>query len=121
MQKLISSSTQAHESKERLLLVNSIKGKILEICLNKYGVHVIIKLILSFTNEESQPIIDEILESFLRLAFNKNGIRIIVELIKSSKSSINLAPIGNIILKNSNQLINNEFGNHAVQAAIKVC
>ena len=107
------------ESKEeKQIIINAVQNSVVKLSLNIYGTHVLERILSSFENEIIQPISDAILQNFLFLANNPNGLCVIKKAIIVEKNQPNFEKYKAEIAKNALLLIQNPYGNYALQAVL---
>ena len=108
--------------KEQEIIFNGIKNNLMKISIDVYGTHVLEKIISSFNYEKFLIHISNfILENFLLLVNNSNGLCIVKQLILleyKRKKEKNFQILKKLLIENSLILIQNPFGNYALQIAI---
>ena len=110
---------QLKTEKEQTIIMNALSEKILSLCQNSQGVHVIEKIIVCFNENIIEEIYTTILANFILLATNPIGLFVCKKLISSSKNSNHLLQIREVICNNSMKLIHNQYGNYTIQVAIE--
>jgi hypothetical protein len=85
-----------------------------------YGAHVIEKIISCFPEESIQFIYAFALENFILLCNQSNGLCIIKKIILHCESIYTREKILNELIKNALTLIQNPYGNYAIQTALEV-
>ncbi len=104
------------------LVFNSIKNNLMKLCLDIYGTHVIEKILTSFNYEKHIIHISNfILDNFISLVNNSNGLCIVKKEIiieYKRKNGDNFKKLKQLLIDNSLLLIQNPFGNYALQLAI---
>lgn len=104
---------------EREILVDSLKGNLMEMCQDPNGVHVIEKTILSFNEADIQIIYETLIESFEVIANNANGL-CVAKLVILCKNPYNSKKLHSKIVENALILVQNPYGNYAIQKALEV-
>ena len=104
---------------EREILIDSVKGRVMEMCKDQNGVHVIEKIILCFNEDDIQIIYESLIESFEVLANNSNGL-CVAKLIILCKNPSNSKKLHKKIIDNALVLVQNPYGNYAIQKALEV-
>ena len=104
------------------LIFNSLKNNLMELCFDIYGTHVIEKILTSFNYEKHIIHISNfILDNFISLVNNSNGLCIVKKEIiieYKRKNGENFKKLKQLLIDNSLLLIQNPFGNYALQLAI---
>lgn len=85
-----------------------------------YGTHVLEKAMICFEYDIIKDISSHILDNFVYLANNSNGLCVAKKLIFLEYKNLNFPRLMQIMLENSIQLIQNPYGNYAIQIAIDV-
>jgi len=106
-------------STEREILVESVKDSIMEMCQDQNGVHVIEKMILCFQEADILIIYQTLIKNFEMLANNANGL-CVAKLIILTKDNENLKILHSKIVENALVLVQNPYGNYAIQKALEV-
>jgi hypothetical protein len=104
---------------EREILVESVKDSIMEMCQDQNGVHVIEKMILCFQEADILIIYKTLINNFEMLANNANGL-CVAKLIILTKDNENLKILHSKIVENALVLVQNPYGNYAIQKALEV-
>ena len=110
---------QLKTDKEQTIIMNALSGKVLSLCQNSQGVHVIEKIIVCFKEILIEEIYTTIIANFLLLATNSIGLFVCKKLISSAKNPNHLIQIRDLICNNSMMLIHNQYGNYTIQVAIE--
>ena len=110
---------QLNNENEIEMILNALNGKILDLCKNTQGVHVIEKIIICFNEDIIKEIYDVIIENFYQLAINQNGLFVCKKIIYQCKKEENLIRIRDILSKESLNLIYNQYGNYTIQVAVE--
>jgi len=95
-------------------------NNVIEMVYDPQGVHVIEKIIICFDEDKVSFIYDYALQNFMKLANNTNGLCIIKKITAHAKNEETIRKIQQKLLENCNSLIQNPFGNYAIQAAVDV-
>ena len=112
-----------HSKQQQELIVHSIQSsRLFELCLDVYGTHVIEKVLTYFEASYTLYIVDFALKHFLLLANNANGVCVVKKIIHlfslQNKDVLNKVQL--LINENAFVLIQNPYGNHALQSAIDI-
>ena len=103
------------------LIFNSIKNKLMKLSFDIYGTHVLEKIITTFNYEKHIIHISKfIIDNFISLVNNSNGLCIVKKeiILEYKKKSNFFIQLKKLLLENSLILIQNPFGNYALQIAI---
>ena len=106
---------------EKNIIVNSLKKYLMKLSFDVYGAHVIEKLLINFNYENHlQNILNFITENFMILSNNSNGLCIIkkIIIIENKYKGERFNKIKLILIKKALELIQNPYGNYALQTAI---
>ena len=104
--------------KEKEIVINSINKQLMKLCLDIYGTHVLEKILNCFEYEFVKPIMKFILDNFLFLANNANGLCVIKKEIVCENKKENFEQLKKEIVTHALVLIQNPYGNYALQTAI---
>ena len=110
-----------NSDEEILIVVNFLKKSLTKLSLDVYGAHVIEKLVTHFYYKSYlDDILNFITDNFLYLSCNSNGLCIIkkIILIEYKYKGERFNKIKNILYKNALELIQNPYGNYALQTVI---
>ena len=110
---------QLSSDEMQIILLNSLSGKILKLCNDFQGVHVIEKIIVCFKENLLEEIYSVIISNFLSLSTNSIGLFVCKKIISSTKMLYHLIQIRDMICANSMMLIHNQYGNYTIQVAIE--
>ena len=100
------------------LIINSVKNHLMKITLDIYGTHVLEKILDNYDYELIQPISKFIVDNFLFLADNANGLCIVKKAIVIEYKKNYFDKIKKLSEENALMLIQNPFGNYALQCLI---
>ena len=104
---------------EQNIILSAIQGKVLSLCQNPQGVHVIEKIIVCFKENLIDEIYTVIITNFIQLSTNSTGLFVCKKLISQAKNLGHLLQIREVICNNSTMLIHNQYGNYTIQVAIE--
>ncbi len=110
-----------NNEKEQEIIFNGIINNLMKLCIDVYGTHVIEKIFSSFNYEKYLFYISNfILDNFVFLVNNSNGLCVVKKeiLIEYKIKKNNFQKLKNLLVENSLILIQNPFGNYALQTAI---
>ena len=110
-----------NNEKEQEIIFNGIINNLMKLCIDVYGTHVIEKIFSSFNYEKYLIYISNfILENFVFLVNNSNGLCVVKKeiLIEYKIKNNNFKKLKNLLIENSLILIQNPFGNYALQTVI---
>lgn len=85
-----------------------------------YGTHIIEKIIACFKEEEIQFIYDIIIDNFMIMSNHSNGLCVIKKIIIHCSRKPTLEKIQSKLIENALILIQNPYGNYAIQVAFDV-
>jgi hypothetical protein len=111
---------QLSSNEEKSLIIDCIKDYLLDLCYDSQGVHVIEKIIICFDEDLLQFAYELIINNFMNLANHSNGLCVIKKIIihASKKETINKIMLR--IVDNCLNLVQNPYGNYAIQVALDV-
>ena len=90
----------------------------MKLCLDVYGTHVLEKILNCFEYEFVRPLMSFILDNFLFLANNANGLCVVKKEIICENKKENFEQLKKEIITHALVLIQNPYGNYALQTAI---
>ena len=106
------------------IVFNGIKNNLMKLSVDIYGTHVLEKILNTFNYEKYIIHISNfIIDNFIFLVNNSNGLCIVKKIIiienkRKKINNINFQKIKKYLIDNSIILIQNPFGNYALQTAI---
>jgi hypothetical protein len=106
---------------EQKIIFNGIINHLMKLSIDVYGTHVLEKILSSFNYDKYLIHISNfILENFVFLVNNSNGLCIVKKeiLLEYKNKNDNFKELKQLIIENSLILIQNPFGNYALQMAI---
>lgn len=102
---------------EQSIVVNALKNDVMRLSLDLYGTHVIERILGGFEYEIVHPISTFICQNFLFLANNPNGLCVVKKEIIVENGKNNFYNLKREIINNTLVLIQNPYGNYALQTA----
>ena len=111
---------QLTTEKEKKIIIDSVREKVVCMSLNAQGTHVIEKMLNLFEERKVPHIYENIVRNFFFLTNNANGLCVIKKIIAHAQNLETLKVIRKIIADNAMGLVQNAFGNYAIQAALEV-
>ena len=104
---------------EKNIIINEIKFKIKELCIDPYGAHVIEKILSCFEEENIVLIYKYISDNFLLLAYDSNGICIIKKIVSFIHKKKLHENIKSTVKEHSMEIIKHTYGNFIIQSIIE--
>ena len=101
---------------EQIIIVNALQDKVVTLSLNMYGTHVLERVMTTFEYRLLSSVSQSILANFIYLANNPNGLCAVKQEIILEKNRTNFENLKQIVSANSLLLIQNPYGNYALQA-----
>lgn len=111
---------QLKTDREKNMVIDTIKANPMEMIYDSQGVHVVEKMIICFEEDRISFVYDLALGNFMKLANNTNGLCIIKKVIIHAKNEETIKKLLQKLIDNSFSLIQNPFGNYAIQTAVDV-
>ena len=103
---------------EKLIIVDSLKENIKELCIDPFGSHVLEKLLSCFEEEYIGFLYTYIVDNFLELAYNNNGICIVKKILTFTHKKTLHDKLKIIVKENAVQLISHSCGNFVIQVVV---
>ena len=103
---------------EKKIIVNAIKDSLIELCYDKFGTHILEKIISCFEDEYIGFIFDFVEKNFLLLSNHINGICIVKKIVSYLNKKDIHEKIKKIINDNAINLIQHPYGNYVIQTLI---
>ena len=109
-------------NQEKKIINKNIKKNLMKLSLNIYGTHVLEKFIDVLDYQYLKNIFSFVEDNFLLLANNNNGICIVKKIIfiENQIKNENFIKLKNLLVFHAQNLIQNPFGNYALQFAFKI-
>jgi len=111
---------QINSEEEKVIVADSLNGKILEMCLDPQGTHVIEKIITCFEEKYIEDYYNIIIDNMITLADNVNGLCVCKKIINHGCALKTMKRIREKLIENAIFLIQNVYGNYVIQMAIEV-
>jgi len=108
-----------HSRNEKLILLNSIKLNLLKLSLDIYATHVIEKILITFEFEYLIEIYNFIMENIIFLSNHVNGLCIVKQTLFLQNKKEYYYIIKQKLKERSFELIENPYGNYALQIVIE--
>ena len=107
-----------NNKQEKDLIFYSVFANIMSLSLDLYGTHVVEKVLSSLEYEQIKPIIQFVLDNFMFLVNNANGLCLVKKVIVIEYKKDYFIRLKQEIINASIVLIQNPFGNYALQTCI---
>jgi glutaredoxin len=111
---------QLHSEPEKKIIIEAVREKVLCMSLNPQGTHVIEKMLNLFEEWRLQHVYEAIIRNFLFLTNNSNGLCVIKKIIAKAQNLETQMILRKILADNALTLVQNPYGNYAIQAALEV-
>jgi hypothetical protein len=111
---------QLKTEKEKKIIIDSVREKVICMSFNPQGTHVIENMLKLFEERRIPHIYENIVRNFFLLTNNANGLCVIKKIIAHAKNVETMKLIRKIIADNAMCLVQNAFGNYAIQSALEV-
>ncbi len=103
---------------EMQIIINQINKNLMKLALDIYGTHVIEKIIINFDKEYLKEIFNFITENLIFLSKHVNGLCLVKRILIIEYENNNYLTLKNILINKSLELIENPYGNYALQIVI---
>ena len=103
---------------EMQIIINQINKNLMKLALDIYGTHVIEKIIINFDKEYLNEMFNFITENFIFLSKHVNGLCLVKRILIIEYENNNYLTLKNILINKSLDLIENPYGNYALQIVI---
>jgi hypothetical protein len=111
---------QLKSQEEKIMVAQSLHAKILDMCLDPQGTHVIEKIITCFEEKYLEDYYNVIIDNMITLADNVNGLCVCKKIINHGCNLKTMKRIREKLIENAIFLIQNVYGNYVIQMAIEV-
>jgi hypothetical protein len=105
---------------EEQALREGIEKQIAELAFDPHGTHVLQRVLLCLQEDNIDFIFDPILANFVDLSMDQNGLCVIKKIITKVQGHDKRQKIADILSLHAVQLVQNAYGNYAVQQALDV-
>ena len=103
---------------EMQIIINQINKNLMKLALDIYGTHVIEKIIINFDKEYLKEIFNFITENLIFLSKHVNGLCLVKRILIIEYENNNYLTLKKILINKSIDLIENPYGNYALQIVI---
>jgi hypothetical protein len=110
---------QMTSESERGVIIKEVKEFSLILSMDLYGSHVIEKMLACFSQTNIDFLYNVLIENFVELANHCNGLCAIKKLIMHASSEVSIEKIKYILAENALILVQNPYGNYAIQTALE--
>jgi len=107
-----------NNNNEKNIIITEINKNLMKLSLDVYGTHVLEKIILCFEHNLCQEIINFVIDNFLLLSNHVNGLCIVKKILTIKLNTNEYEKLKNLLLINAKNLIENPYGNYALQIVI---
>lgn len=104
---------------EKVMVLNAIYPHLKTLCLDVYGTHVIEKILSVFEYNLVKPIHQFVFENFIALVTSSNGLCVVKMVIQKEYQQENFHILKNILANQALFLVQNAYGNYAIQTALE--
>lgn len=105
--------------KEKEVFMKAVNKVIKKLAFDVYGAHVLEKIVICFERELSLTIISFVIEHFILLANHANGLCLAKKILINEYKSENFLYLKTLLKEQCLSLIENPFGNYALQVVIE--
>ena len=106
-------------TQEKEIIFHALSRNLLKLSLDVYGTHVLERVLTYFEYNSVRILIMYIVDNFLTLACNPNGLCLVKKIIVLGYKKDIFPKIQNELIKHALTLIQNPYGNYALQTAIE--
>ncbi len=110
--------THLNSKTEMQIIIHQINKNLMKLALDIYGTHVIEKILISFDKELCNEIFNFIIENFIFLSNHVNGLCLVKKILIIQYQNNSYINLKEIILNKCSELIENPYGNYALQIVI---
>ncbi len=110
--------THLNSKTEMQIIIHQINKNLMKLALDIYGTHVIEKILISFDKELCNEIFNFIIENFIFLSNHVNGLCLVKKILIIQYQNNSYIHLKEIILNKCSELIENPYGNYALQIVI---
>ena len=110
--------THLNTKTEMQIIIHQINKNLMKLALDIYGTHVIEKILISFDKELCSEIFNFITENFIFLSNHVNGLCLVKKILIIQYQNNSYSNLKEIIINKCSELIENPYGNYALQIVI---
>ena len=110
--------THLNSKIEMQIIIHQINKNLMKLALDIYGTHVIEKILISFDKELCNEIFNFITENFIFLSNHVNGLCLVKKILIIQYQNNSYSNLKEIIINKCSELIENPYGNYALQIVI---
>ena len=110
--------THLNSKTEMQIIIHQINKNLMKLALDIYGTHVIEKILISFDKELCSEIFNFITENFIFLSNHVNGLCLVKKILIIQYQNNSYSNLKEIIINKCSELIENPYGNYALQIVI---
>ena len=110
--------THLNSKIEMQIIIHQINKNLMKLALDIYGTHVIEKILISFDKELCSEIFNFITENFIFLSNHVNGLCLVKKILIIQYQNNSYSNLKEIIINKCSELIENPYGNYALQIVI---
>ena len=110
--------THLNSKIEMQIIIHQINKNLMKLALDIYGTHVIEKILISFDKELCNEIFNFITDNFIFLSNHVNGLCLVKKILIIQYKNNSYSNLKEIIINKCSELIENPYGNYALQIVI---
>ena len=110
--------THLNSKIEMQIIIHQINKNLMKLALDIYGTHVIEKILISFDKELCNEIFNFITDNFIFLSNHVNGLCLVKKILIIQYQNNSYSNLKEIIINKCSELIENPYGNYALQIVI---
>ena len=110
--------THLNSKAEMQIIIHQINKNLMKLALDIYGTHVIEKILISFDKELCNEIFNFITDNFIFLSNHVNGLCLVKKILIIQYHNNSYSNLKEIIINKCSELIENPYGNYALQIVI---
>ena len=110
--------THLNSKTEMQIIIHQMNKNLMKLALDIYGTHVIEKILISFDKELCNEIFNFITENFIFLSNHVNGLCLVKKILIIQYQNNSYSNLKEIIINKCSELIENPYGNYALQIVI---
>ena len=110
--------THLNSKIEMQIIIHQINKNLMKLALDIYGTHVIEKIVISFDKELCNEIFNFITDNFIFLSNHVNGLCLVKKILIIQYQNNSYSNLKEIIINKCSELIENPYGNYALQIVI---